>query len=81
MLYLISLWLRVHVCLFLCISYGNLDRGPFVFERLKFIAVVRHCEFSVGGEIYSVLSFLCGLLLSELMLESVLWFIFQLRMQ
>jgi hypothetical protein len=49
MLYLISLWLRVHVCLFLCISYGNLDRGPFVFERLKFIAVVRHCEFSVGG--------------------------------
>jgi hypothetical protein len=41
---------RVQVCLFLCISYGNLDRGPFV-ERLKFTAAVRDCEFSVGGKL------------------------------
>jgi len=39
----------VHVCLFLCVSYVNLDRGPYVNKRLKFIAAVRHCEFSVGG--------------------------------
>lgn len=38
----------MHVCLFLCISYVNLDRGPCVNERLKFIAALRQCEFSVG---------------------------------
>lgn len=49
----------MHVCLFLCISYVNLDRGPFVSERLKFNAAVWHCEFSVGGDLQCLIVSAC----------------------
>jgi len=41
------------------VCYVNLDRGPFVNERLKFIAAVRHCEFSVGGKLQCLIVSAC----------------------